>query len=80
MIATCRGGCQCGDGRGRADASKTHETYRILPRRRGDLEREFEYNVAEFIIPEYRNSKFRNVFLELYHEKEGLKKTCPDLA
>jgi hypothetical protein len=36
----------------------------ISPRRRGDLEREFEDNVAEFIIPEYRNSKFRNGFLE----------------
>jgi hypothetical protein len=60
---------------GRADASKTLEIKGILPRRRGDLEREFEENVAKFIIPEYRNSKFRNGFLEEYHEKEGLKKT-----
>ena len=51
-----------------------------LPRRHGDLEREFKDNVAEFSIPEYRNSKFRNGFLEKYHEKKGLKKTFPDLA
>jgi hypothetical protein len=62
--------------RGRADASKTLEIREISPRRRGDLEREFEDNVAKFIIPEYlpamlriamqagRNSKFRNGFLE----------------
>ena len=76
----------------REDASKTLEIKGDLPRRHGDLEREFKDNVAEFSIPDppatlcvalragYRNSKFRNGFLEKYHEKKGLKKIFPDLA
>jgi hypothetical protein len=44
---------------GRANASKTLEIKEFLPRRRGDLEREFEDNVAEFVIPEYLPAMLR---------------------